>query len=403
MAANNFKVIADAMQSKTLLFIKKAKDVHNNLYEYPEAEYINNTSKVKIKCLEHGTFLQSPANHIQGKGCPSCKKVKLANLKRLSQEDFVSKASEVHNHLYDYSKVVYKSSLTPIIIICKTHGEFSQRPNDHLSGAGCAKCRGGVKLSLEEFITKARLVHGDIYSYRSLSNYTNNTLKLPIECKMHGIFLQSGLSHLNGNGCPSCSQNKVRSKLSHTVEEFIERAKLIHGDKFDYSFVEYKNCETNIKILCRKHGIFHQAPSKHLAGQSCLDCHKENEGFVFSKKTYVKYCKEKHKGLATLYILQCSKNDESFFKIGITARNITERFRGESQMPYAYQTHTLVEGSADFIYDLEKNLHSTLSDKKYIPAIKFGGQTECFSELSGEILEILSDLTRSNVIWEKAI
>lgn len=365
-------------------------------------EYVNNSSKVKIKCVAHGEFLQTPANHLQGKGCPTCKKVKLANLKRLSASEFIVKANTVHGNTYEYSKVLYKSSLTPVTIICKVHGEFSQRPNNHLSGAGCTKCKGGIKLSLEEFISKAKAVHGDKYSYRFVKNYANNATKLSIECKTHGIYQQTGGSHLNGNGCPICSHAQVKLKLAHTVDVFVQRAILIHGNRFDYSLVQYKNCETKVKILCKKHGVFLQAPSKHLAGQSCLECHKEKDGFVFSKKTYVRYCREKHNGLATLYILQCSKNNESFFKVGITARNITERYRSESQMPYPYKVHTMVEGKADIIYDLEKNLHSALKDKSYIPAIKFGGQTECFSELSSEILKMLSDLTQSNKIWEKS-
>ena len=72
---------------------------------------------------------------------------------------------------------------------------------------------------------------------------------------------------MNGNGCPNCAKNKRMDKL-----EFIKRAILVHGNKYDYSLVLYKNIKTKINIICKKHGIFSQSPEKHLLGHSCPKC-----------------------------------------------------------------------------------------------------------------------------------
>ena len=60
--------------------------------------------------------------------------------RRLTKEEFIEKARQVHGDKYDYSKVEYKNNKTKICIVCPIHGEFWQRPNDHLNGRGCDKC-----------------------------------------------------------------------------------------------------------------------------------------------------------------------------------------------------------------------------------------------------------------------
>lgn len=117
-------------------FVKKAKKVHNDKYDYSKAKYKSAKTKIEILCLKHGKFYQNPNNHLQGKGCPKCKggvKFKLG--------DFVELAKEVHNDKYDYSKVKYKNAKTHIVIICSKHGEFIQLADSHIRGHGCPKCQ----------------------------------------------------------------------------------------------------------------------------------------------------------------------------------------------------------------------------------------------------------------------
>ncbi len=128
--------------------------------------------------------------------------------KRSNTGDFITKATLVHGDTYDYNKVVYVNSRTKITIMCKTHGEFLQRPDTHLASTGCPKCateRGAIQTvsSLDTFITKAKVVHNDLYTY-SNAVYINSRTKIDITCKIHGDFQQKPKVHLEGYGCTSC-------------------------------------------------------------------------------------------------------------------------------------------------------------------------------------------------------
>ena len=133
---------------------------------------------MKIICKVHGGFEQQPANHFMGNGCPAC-----AGLNQTT-EDFISKATSVHGDRYNYSLSDYKGMKTKLKIICKEHGVFNQIPNSHLRGVGCPDC-ANTKLSTEDFISKASKVHEDKYDY-SLSDYKTGHTKLKVICKEHG-------------------------------------------------------------------------------------------------------------------------------------------------------------------------------------------------------------------------
>ena len=121
------------------------------------------------------------------------------------QKKFIEKARKVHGDKYDYSKVVYVNALTKVKIICKMHGEFEQVPSYHLSGNGCQKCGGTKKLTIAEFIKRAKKIHGDKYDYSKVV-YVNNHKKITIICSNHGEFEQRPYSHTQGQGCPKCAE-----------------------------------------------------------------------------------------------------------------------------------------------------------------------------------------------------
>lgn len=124
------------------------------------------------------------------------------------------------------------------------------------------------KLTTEEFTKRAKQIHGDKYDY-SLVDYKNARTKVKIICPEHGEFEQTPTAHLNNNqGCKKCYDKKQ----SLTTEQFIEKAKIIHGDKYDYSLVDYKNGKTKVKIICPNHGMFEQQPRAHLDVQGCPKC-----------------------------------------------------------------------------------------------------------------------------------
>lgn len=138
------------------------------------------------------------------------------------------------------------------------------------------------KLTTDSFILKSKDIHGDKYDYSTVS-YINSHTKVKITCLIHGIFEQKPYCHLNGEGCRKCSDNLKFQKRRHNNHIFIERAKKIHGDKYDYSIVNYKNARTKIEIICPNHGIFKQTTPHHLNGAGCPTC-KSSKGEMIIEK-----------------------------------------------------------------------------------------------------------------------
>jgi len=186
----------------SLEFIQRATKIHKNLYIYSNSIYSGMHKKLIIICYKHGEYLQSPANHLAGKGCPKCKNEKTSIRCKHSTLDFITKAQKIHDGVYDYSQVVYKLDNQKITILCKEHGEFTQSPRSHLSGNGCPKC-AGFNLSTDEFVEQANLLHSKKYKY-SKFNYTKSKTQSFIICPIHGEYLQSPEVHLRGSGCPKC-------------------------------------------------------------------------------------------------------------------------------------------------------------------------------------------------------
>lgn len=216
-------------------FIKKAKEIHGNKYDYSKVKYINSSTKVCIICPKHGEFWQVPSEHLRHYGCKIC-----GGTNKLTTEEFIEKARKVHYNKYDYSKVNYANSKTKVCIICPEHGEYYMRPNDHLNGQGCPKCKVIInsnkkRKSREQFIKEANEIHNKKYDYSKV-NYINTMTKVCIICPEHGEFWQSPNSHLKGRGCPICKESKLEKSVRNTLEE--KNIKYIqHCNKKELSFL----------------------------------------------------------------------------------------------------------------------------------------------------------------------
>jgi len=123
----------------------------------------------------------------------------------------------------------------------------------------------------ERFKLKAVKVHKGYYIYDKV-DYVNNTTKVCIICPLHGEFWQEPSSHLRGGTCPKCANKRRGDALRGNREEFIERAKETHGDKYDYSKVVYESMMKPVEIICSEHGSFWQIPMQHVKGQGCPKC-----------------------------------------------------------------------------------------------------------------------------------
>lgn len=220
----------------------------------------------------------------------------------MNTKEFIEKAINVHGDKYDYSKVEYIKCRNKVCIICPKHGEFLQAPSDHLSGCGCPKCsRRNTKFTTEEFIKKAQEIHGNKYDYSKVK-YVNAHTKVCIICPKHGEFWQAPYLHINDkNGCPKCFNEIIGLNKRLSTEEFIKRAKEIHGNKYDYSKVKYITNNVKVCIICPKHGEFWQTPVHHLINQGCPKCAEsflEETVRVFLEKEKIVY--EYQKGFTWL-------------------------------------------------------------------------------------------------------
>ena len=294
-------------------------------------------------------------------------------MRKLTTEEFIEKAKVVHKgNKYDYSKVEYVNNRTKITIICKIHGDFEQQPNNHLIGCDCPKCKGKNQTT-EDFIIKARQVHADKYEY-SKANYTSSSAKITIACKEHGEFEQTPNDHLKGHGCPKCANCK---KL--TTEEFIYRANLIHGDKYDYLQVNYISNNTKVIITCSMHGEFEQTPINHLSGYGCSSCAKT--GFDTSKPAYLYYLKI------------TTEDNQTLYKIGITNRTVNERFNLTDLNKIEIVKQKLYENGAEAL-EWETKLKRLYKQYQYIGHdILSSGNTELFTEDIMSIYYIDNNLT----------
>lgn len=196
-------------------------------------------------------------------------------MKRLTKEDFARRAREVHGYKYDYYKVKYINMMTPVIIVCPEHGDFEQIPNAHLQGQGCPKCKGR-NLNQSEVIQKFHEVHRDKYNYSKV-DFTRMHEKVCIICPEHGEFWQTPSKHISGQGCRLCGYESNKG-IRVSMLDFLERSKIVHGNKYDYSEVYFNTIHDKIKIICSKHGAFYQNAYDHLNGHGCPKC-----GIVTSK------------------------------------------------------------------------------------------------------------------------
>jgi very-short-patch-repair endonuclease len=250
LCANNY--LSNLKCKKMEIFITMSNMIYLGKYDYSKFVYKNCKSISIIICPIHGEFLQSAESHYSGHECKKCSAIKSNARFKKTTEQFIKEANEVHGDLYDYSKVDYLSTNQKVIIICKIHGEFTQRASCHIKGDGCFHCgiiktSDAKKYNTETFIECAEKKHGKLYDYSRI-DYISSDSKIKIICKKHGEFMQTATQHLRGSGCPTCI-HKTEAKLFENIvlkypsliRQFKkEWCKRIHCLPYDFCIPEYK-------------------------------------------------------------------------------------------------------------------------------------------------------------------
>ncbi|MEQ1227941.1 hypothetical protein ABLT66_00255 [Acinetobacter junii] len=382
MTECNNTLMANAMQSKKDKFIQLSNDFHNSKYDYSLLPVkILFTDKVKIICPQHGEFEQQARRHMLGRGCSFCAG------KKENQDLFIAKVKSIHGDKYDFSKSIYNGAFNKVTVICYKHGDFLITPDSLKRGVGCAKCgdESGSKkrmIGTDLFLARAKEVHGDRYDYSKVI-YKKRSSNIIIGCSVHGYFKQTPSSHLSGANCHKCSDLERGAMRTHNLDELQQRnanLKIIKriGSRF-------------VLMYCEKHGEFQKKIAKIHKG--CGMCAVENDagwGLTSFNARAVR-----HDSKANLYIIRCKSDKEKFYKVGITLKDITERF-ARGRIPYEYEVLKIISENAEFIWKLEKQIHALLHEYKYCPELQFNGKTECFSQVPKEVFCLLDGIKKSN-------
>ncbi len=275
-------------------FIKRAKAVHGDRYDYSKVDYVDSKTKVCIICKEHGEFWQRPSHHIEGHGCTKCaSEANAAKMRVWTKEkcrEEASRYSEMsafranskdayhaalkHKWLKDYTWLAYKVDISN-------------------------KSKERHSYSQEEIIEKLRSIFGDRYSYNKV---VYKAMKVPITLVCHekdvngvehGEFSMRPDNIFSGKqGCPKCWNDRRGVIQRMPREVFVDRAKSVHGNKYEYYKVDYITTNSKVCIVCPIHGDFWQTPANHLRGKGCPCCSGN------AKKWDKKTCEEearKHK------------------------------------------------------------------------------------------------------------
>ena len=315
-------------------FLLRANKVHNNFYLYTDIpEYVIRNDKIGIICPIHGEFTQDVGGHLSGKGCKKCGLEKAHKKFTHTKDKFISNAIAVHGNKYSYDNLEYVNSKTKVTITCPIHGDFEQKPNNHLTGFGCEKCgkertENTLSIGKETFLDKAFEIHGDKYTYYSIGDNVTYQSIVSIGCEHHGIFTQRVSDHLSGCGCQKCGNLKI--KLSRQ----------------------------------------NQPSTWTLSGW-----HKK----AMESKNFDSY---------KFYLLKFYNEDtgESFVKSGITFLPVAKRYYAASTKGgYKYEVLKVVERfdkesfeDCEYIFKLERKFQNMYKKYKHKPESSFNGENECF-------------------------
>ena len=387
-------------------YIDKFTEKWGNGYTFDKLNYISLKDPGIITCKKHGDFTLSEIRYGLDKiSCPVCYE---QNKRNIRNSEYLLRLKEKYADTYTWLTTDFGDYYTDYVeFICPKHGVMKQTlcillNTEDEDGYACPKCkkeRSNEKQSytLDEAISHAKSLEScKYYDFSIIKEWKGVKAKHTLKCKRHGdVFEQTFDSMFQGhNGCPSCKSEYIHDRDALTTEEFIEKARKIHGNKYDYSKVEYYNNTTKVCIICPKHGEFWQTPYNHLMSRGCPKCHEstlETKIRVFLDNNDIEYIQEKSLRDLTGKILEGSGQPQriDFFlpkynvciecqgiqhfspiKFGrkMIAEAAEENYR-KCVIRDKFKYESLVDGNYDIIYFTKKSIASQdisgwYSDKK---------------------------------------
>lgn len=280
--------------------------------------------------------------------------------KKITTQDFIKASKEAHPGKFTYERTVYIKSKVKVTVTCVTHGDIEVWPNPHVNGRDCLDCINDSKRdSQDKFIEKSKDKHPGKFTYHN-TVYLNGHSPVTITCIRHGDFTTWPSGHLDGKGCRECFNERRSIAMTCSPEDYIVKAKLKHGAKYDYSKTKYTVAGESITATCFLHGDFEVNSSGHLSGSGCDLC-----GAVrlsnYPDKLYLAYS-------PSLHIL----------KIGITS-DVNKRLyslKCEPTKDFFIVNHKVGFDPNQLIL-IEYNLIKFIKNKYPCIEEKFPGYTEC--------------------------
>jgi len=318
----SINVIRNTFKFENML--KKAKEIHNNMYDYSKAKYSLKTIKTCIICHIHGEFFQTPSSHAHGSGCPKCARDRITNASKKSFDEHIAGIHEYNKKNKVINIYRDKNNKVKVDYICQF----------------CANKEYGKSIDL---------------------------LKRSIHV-----------------GCNNCKVERIKSSQKFDKDKVEKRIYSVNK-KIKVEVEEYVNAITPMNCSCKICGNMWKASYDNLyRGRGCPVCANNNlinDGGY--NETSAKRNKDEWSIIdAIVYIVAIRGENESFYKIGITKKN-TYRARFNS-IKSNYETLDIIKIFDCNLYEaifIEKDLHLINNENRYIPEIKFGGYTECFNKL----------------------
>jgi Zn finger protein HypA/HybF involved in hydrogenase expression len=258
--------------------INEFKKVHGDKYDYSLVNYINDSSKVKIICFEHGEYDQQVAAHKRHKqGCPKCGNIKMGKSQQVGNEKFIQRIEKIYGiDAFDYSKLDYKGAHKDITLICKKCNSIETKDaKSFYMGFGCLKCKGSIVgkklLTTDDFIKRAKKIHGFKYDYSNVI-YTGISSKVEIICPKHGSFFQQPNVHINMKcNCPECNITKGEEAISIWLNNKKTEYIFQHKVKINNSYHYYDFYLPNYNIMIEYNGLQHYKPISFFGGKKGFD------------------------------------------------------------------------------------------------------------------------------------